>query len=200
MTAAPFTFGIALTPRANARDWALVQALLDLTLASVLSQTDGDFRVVIAGHDRPRLPNDDRISFVDVGWPVEPPGPHNDDSGRKKHAINDWLLEQGGGLFMLLDADDWVDRDLVATARRRIGPEAIGAVMLRGFAVDLMSLRAAALPDEAVFSGDFHRLCGSSTVANLRPGHLDPLRRDPFSILRSHHQWLEVAAAHASRK
>jgi hypothetical protein len=29
----------------------------------------------------------------------------------------------------------------------------------------------------------------------LLPKEVDPLRRDPFSILRSHHRWVEVARA-----
>src|SRR4051794_6997404 len=105
----PFTFGIALTPRALARDWALIEALLDLTLASVLAQTDPDFRVLIHGHDRPHtiMDADPRLTFIKADWPVEDTGPHNDDSGRKKHALNDLVLRQEGGLFMLLDADDW---------------------------------------------------------------------------------------------
>jgi hypothetical protein len=115
----PFTFGMAFVPRATARNWPLAQALLGLTLTSIRAQTDPDFRVVILGHDRPAtLPDDDpRVEFLEADWPAEAPGPHNADSGRKKHAINDLLLARGGGLLMFVDADDWVDRDLVATAR-----------------------------------------------------------------------------------
>jgi hypothetical protein len=52
-SAEPFTFGIALIPRACARSWALVETLLDLTLRSVRAQSDQNLRVVVAGHDRP---------------------------------------------------------------------------------------------------------------------------------------------------
>lgn len=197
----PFTFGIALMPRATAGNWRLVEALLDLALASVLAQTDQDFRVVIAGHDRPRtvIDGDPRLVFLPAGWPVRDTGPHNDDSGRKKHAINDFVLAGGGGLLMLLDADDWADRRLVEAARAAIGPDQVGGLILTGIATDFRSLRAAPLPHPRVFAGEFHRLCGSSTVALLRPGETDPLRRDPFSILRSHHQWVEVAREHGAR-
>jgi hypothetical protein len=196
----PFTFGIALVPRATARDWALVEALLDLTLASVRAQTDPDFRVVIAAHDRPWLRADDpRVEVVEVGWPVEEPGPHNGDSGRKKHAINGLVLARGGGLLMLLDADDWVDVGLVEAARAAIGPDEVGGLVETGFAVDFRSLRAAALPDPRIFAGGFHRLCGSSTVSWLRPEASDPVRRDPFDALRSHHRWTEAAEEHGVR-
>ena len=63
----PFTFGIELTARGNAHDWSLVESLLDLTLTSVRAQTDQDFRIIVAGHDRPRLRlHDPRLSFLPV--------------------------------------------------------------------------------------------------------------------------------------
>jgi hypothetical protein len=190
----PFTFGIALVPRANARDWPLVEALLDLTLTSVRAQTDADFRVVIACHDRPRLERDDpQVELVEVDWPVLPPDPYNDDSGRKKHALNDLVLARGGGLLMLLDADDWVDTRLVEAARAAVRPDAVGAVLEAGLAADFRTLRAAALPDPRIFDGAFYQVCGSSTVAHLRPDDADPVRRDPFGALRSHHRWAEAA-------
>src|SRR3954468_15242270 len=94
----PFVFGIALVPRALAHNWALIEALLDLTLASMQAQTDQNFRVIIAGHDRPRtsMDGDPRLTFLPMEWPVQQTGPHNDDSGRKKHALNDYVLSRGG--------------------------------------------------------------------------------------------------------
>jgi len=191
----PFTFGIALVPRAAAGNWSLIEALLDLALKSVLAQTDQDFQVVIAGHDRPctALDGDPRLTFLAADWPVHDTGPHNDDSGRKKHALNDFVQDRGGGLFMLLDADDWVDARLVEAARATIGPDEVGALIDSGFVTDFQALYAAPLPHPSVFPGEFHRLCGSSTVALLRPEEVDPLRRDPFSVLRSHHRWVEAA-------
>jgi hypothetical protein len=111
-------------PTRHGPQLALAQALLGLTLTSIRAQTDPDFRVVILGHDRPAtLPDDDpRVEFLEADWPAEAPGPHNADSGRKKHAINDLVLERGGGLLMFVDADDWVDRDLVSSARGAIRP------------------------------------------------------------------------------
>jgi hypothetical protein len=188
----PFTFAIALTPAANAGDWPLAQALLGLTLRSILAQTEGDIAVLIAGHDLPDLPADRRIGFLPVDWPVEPPGPHNDDSGRKKHLLSEAVLASGGGLMMIVDADDWVDRTTVEVCRRLLADGADGGLITRGEVVDLQTLRAAPLPHPAIF-GDFHRVCGTSTVTRLRPEEADPLRRDPFSVLRSHHAWLERA-------
>lgn len=194
----PFTFGIALMPRVLARNWAFVEALLNLTLRSIRAQTDSDFRVIIAGHDQPRtmMDGDPRLSFLPADWPVQETGPNNDDSGRKKHALNDLVLMQGGGLFMLVDADDWVDRETVATARACIDFDQVGGLIQAGVILDFQSQRMASLPHSGIFPGEFHRLCGTSTVALLRPDEVDPIRRDPFSTLRSHHRWLEVAQEH----
>ena len=195
----PFTFGIALIARASAQNWPLIEALLDLTLTSVRAQRDPDFSVVIAGHDRPRTATDDaRVTFVEVDWPAHDPGPHNADSGRKKHAISEFVLERGGGLLMLLDADDWVDVRLVEIARARIGQDQIGGLIDSGLITDFRTLRTAALPHPYVFDGDFHRICGSSSIARLRPEKADPLWRDPCTALRSHHEWVEAADAHGA--
>lgn len=172
----------------------MIERLLDLTLKSILGQTDARFSVLVMGHERPAMPEDPRIEFIGADWRPEPPGPHNDDGGRKKHAINDLVLARGGGLLAFVDADDWIERTFVQEARARLArSDAPGALVERGFAVDFQTLRAAPLPHPRVFGEPFHRLCGTSTVAHLRPGASDPLRRDPFSILRSHHQWAQLA-------
>jgi len=88
---------------------------------------------------------------------------------------------------------------LVEAVRATIGPGQVGGLIPAGFATDFRTLQAAPLPQPRVFAGEFHRLRGSSTVALLRPGESDPLRRDPFSILRSHHQWAEVARQRGAR-
>ena len=148
--------------------------------------------MLIAGHERPRLPADPRIEFLSVPWPVEPTGPHNDDSGRKKHWLSERVLERGGGLMMLADADDWVDRRTVERARRELAGDVHGGVITHGCAVDLATLRASPVPAPAVF-GELHRVCGTTTVTVLRPEAATAAERDPFSVLRSHHAWLERA-------
>ena len=196
---APFTFAIALTPRANARDWLRVEALLDATLASLRAQTDPDWRALVAVHDRPRTAvPDPRVEVVAVDWPVEPPGPHNGDSGRKKHRLSDIVRDRGGGFLMILDADDWVDRGLVAAARAGIGEGHVGALVERGLALDFATLNAAPLPHPALEGLPFHRFCGSCGVVLIRPEAGTAIGRDPFAVLRSHHRWVEVAAEHGA--
>jgi hypothetical protein len=198
--AEPFTFGIALVSRANAQDWSLVESLLALTLASVRAQTDQDFRIVIAGHDRPRLGLcHPCVTFLGVDWPVQESEPCNADSGRKKRVIEDFVLAHEGGLLMLLDADDWVDTRLVEAARAVIGRDQVGALIDRGLVTDLQTLRAATLPAPAIFEREFHRICGSSSVARLSPEERDELRRNPCRMFDSHHRWVEAARQHGAR-
>jgi hypothetical protein len=195
----PFTFGIPLIARASTRDWPLTVTLLSLTLASVRAQTDQDFRVVIAGHNRPDLLDaDGRVQFLEADWPAEPVRSDNLDSGRKKHAISRLVLEAGGGLLMFLDADDWVDVRLVEAARAAIGPGHVGGLIVAGFATDFRTLHAAAVPHPRLFDGEFHRICGSSTVARIEPDGPGPLHRDPCGVLHEHYRWIEVAREHGA--
>ena len=189
----PFTFGIPLIARAVAADWARVERLLALTLRSVLAQSDGDFRVVLAAHDEPQawkaVAGDRRFVLARAGWTPEPPNLANDDGGRKKWLVKERVRAHGGGLLMFLDADDWVDRRLVAAARAGMAPDAVGAVVGSGIAVDFASGRAAPFPVPGAPDFPFHGLCGSSTIGRVVPGSPDPVSRDPHLALGSHHEW-----------
>lgn len=195
----PFHFGIPLIARDAAADWALVDRLLGLTLRSVLAQADADFRVVLAGHDRPPswdalAAGDGRFVFLEADWTPEPPTAANDDGGRKKALIDAHVRGRGGGLLMFLDADDWVDCDLVRQARARMGPGTVAALVDRGWAFDLPSRRAARFPVAGGFDGAFYELCGSSTIARIDPASDDPVLRDPHAALGWHSGWDRVAA------
>jgi hypothetical protein len=195
----PFIFGIPLIARAMASDWATVDRLLSLTLRSLLAQSDGDFRAILAAHDIPdawsAVASDPRFEVVRAGWPPEPPTAANDDGGRKKWLVKQAVRRLGGGLLMFLDADDWVARDLVATARAAMRPEHVGAVIGDGFALDHASLRMLPFPIGGVFDGPFHGLCGSSTIGRIMTGSDEPCHVDPHMVLGSHHEWIERAEA-----
>ena len=192
MSAEPFTFGIPLIARAAAADWPLVEALLKLTLESLAGQRDRDFRVIVAGHDRPRVRTAIPFDFLQAGWPAEAVRVDNLDGGRKKQAINEAVLAAGGGLLMFLDADDWVDTRLVACARGTIAPGQVGAVIERGYAVDPRGGRALAIPQTGAFEKGFDRLCGSSVVARLDPAGRDALHRDPYAVLHEHYRFADL--------
>lgn len=189
-----FTFGIPLISREGARNWHRVQSLLGLTLSSLLAQTDQDFQVVVAGHDCPRcVLQDPRISFLEAAWPADAPDVNNHDGGRKKQAISDLVRQRGGGFLMFVDADDWVDVRLVEVARRQLGPGRVGAVIPRGYATDLRTLRSAPFPCERLYDRGFDTLCGTSTVLRLEPDSPDPLLRDPYSRLHEHYKFIDTA-------
>lgn len=196
-----FVFGIPLIARARAGSWARVDALLGLTLRSVKAQTDARFEVLLAGHDLPPCWEalagaDPRFRFLQARHAAEMPSGANDDAGIKKWMIKEAVIQSGGGLLMYLDADDLVDRRTVEASRAGIGSSAAGAVIGRGVIVDFATLRAVALPDPRVYDGPFHELCGSSTIARIEPGSPDPVRRDPYEALGSHHVWPQRAAEH----
>ncbi|CAA9520338.1 MAG: hypothetical protein AVDCRST_MAG91-2156 [uncultured Sphingomonadaceae bacterium] len=192
-----FTFGIPLVARAVAGDWALVDRLLGLTLRSVLAQTDGDFRVLLAAHDEPaswgRVARDPRFELLRADWTPEPPNAANDDGGAKKWLIKRRVRELGGGLLMFLDADDWVARDLVATARGAMNPGHVGGIVAHGVALDFATMGAAPFPVPGAGDFPFHGLCGSSTIGRVVPGSADPFEADPHLALGSHHEWEERA-------
>ena len=195
-----FTFGIPLIARSCAPDWRRVGDLLELTLRSVLAQSDGDFTLLLAGHDAPEswtdlTRGDPRFRFLRADWNPERPTTRNDDGGCKKWMIKEHVREAGGGLLMYLDADDLIDRHLVETARARMRPDDVGAVVNGGIMLDFKSLRAVRLPHPRVYDGHFLELCGSSTIGRVEPASPDPVRRDPHEALGSHHAWPEAAAA-----
>lgn len=190
-----FTFGIPLLPRACAESWPRVMRLLELTLHSVLAQRDPDFQVLIACHDPPTLQlQDPRIRLLRAEWPVEAVRPDNLDRGRKTALINERVREAGGGLLMFLDADDWVDTQVVGSARELIRDDIAAGVIGNGHAIDFASLRAAEIPDPRIFDGAFYRVCGSSVVLHLQPESPHPALRDPNAFLHEHYRVPECAA------
>ena len=178
--------------RATARDWSRVLRLLALTLTSVRAAADADTRVLVIGHE----PLVAEAESVAVDWPAPARSDFDgqmQDAGRKQRILQQRVLDAGGGLLMLLDADDWIERGFVAAARAAVGPERVGGVVERGTLVNLRARRVAALPDPRIFEGAFHRVCGSSGVFRLRPEATDPFERCPLGQLPVHSRWLDDA-------
>jgi hypothetical protein len=199
-----FVFGVPLIARARAADWVRVGELLGLTLRSVLAQSEGDYELLLAGHDLPDswadlVGGDRRFHFLQADWAPEAPTWRNDDGGCKKWMIGDHVRRTGGGLLMFLDADDLIDQRTVAAARCEIAREHVGGYIEQGIVLDCASLRFVRLPDPRVYAGQFIELCGSSTVGRIEPNSPDPIRRDPHAALGSHHRWPEAAAALGAR-
>lgn len=102
-------FGIPLRSKGASKNWDRVQMFFNRTLWSVYNQTDPDFRVLIACHEKPSLTReyDSRVEFIEVDAPI-PKSPEEMmiDKGYKVHEIGMHIRELGGGFTMLVDADD----------------------------------------------------------------------------------------------
>ena len=59
-------FAMPLVSRRRSEDWDRVQANLATTLASFSAQSNPNWIVYICGQDRPALPDDDRVHFIET--------------------------------------------------------------------------------------------------------------------------------------
>lgn len=176
-------FAIPLIGRHRATDWARVCANLAETLAALQRQSDGQWRALICGQDRPDLPpalaGDPRIAFV--------PYRGRDkfyDKGDKRIALIRHIGQtvRGDGYYMQLDADDILHPALVAHVRG--ADNGAGHVITRGYVADLDGGRMAPLGPEPG-RAPFNLMCGSCNIVryDLRQGRawLRVLR-----VLRAH--------------
>ena len=130
------TFGIPLMSSRVARNWPSTEKLLAATLRSVLNQAGAAIRVIVACHERPDIEEirDDRVTLSQVGfdiprfrWEMEI------DRMRKLEVLGAELRARGGGWMFILDADDYVSKDLART----IGLIDAKAIMTRrGYRLD----------------------------------------------------------------
>lgn len=105
-------FGISLKSKKVARNWNRVQDNLSSTLRSILNNTDQNFRIIIAGHDKPNIEemNHERVTWLPVSF-SHPKyiKQYSIDKFRKRRVIGAYLRKTGfAGYFMPLDADDWI--------------------------------------------------------------------------------------------
>ena len=103
------TFGIPRRSAKASSDWEKVQMFFNRTLWSVYNQTDPDFRVIVACHEKPHLAHsyDERVEFIEVDASIPgDPDAMMRDKGYKVHEIAMRVRALGGGFVMLVDADD----------------------------------------------------------------------------------------------
>ena len=158
------SFAIPLIGRDRAGDWALVEANLEATLASLLRQSDPRWRAIICSQDCPKLPEDRRIAFLPF---QEPPDVQNPiDKYRKIRVLKDHVASDGGdGYFFMLDADDILHPKLVEHMMETANPA--GYILERGWMVDAATEETAILAPPTIFrrrSKPFHQHCGSCSA------------------------------------
>jgi hypothetical protein len=182
-------FAISLKSKIVSRNWNKVQSNLAKTLHTILNNSDRNFRIVIAGHEKPRI---SEIQHRRVKWlPVGFPRPSSikgfsKDKIRKRKAIGVYLRKIGfSGYFMPLDADDWIHHRLVEYVRSR--PNKAAIIMKRGMMVNLVK------KEVWLRKGGFYKGCGSGTIfyfANKDfplSSNKRGLQKKPFRIvLRAH--------------
>lgn len=152
-------FAISLKSKRVSRDWEKVQNNLGLTLRSLLNNTDGNFRVIIAGHEKPDIEelNDKRVTWLSVTFP--PPSNSQkatSDKRRKRMVIGAFLRKNGfSGYFMPLDADDWIHYRFVEYIRSL--PISNTFILNKGFMVNVIQ-------SEVWIQDQFYKYCGSSSL------------------------------------
>lgn len=114
----------SLRAKTLADNWDHHVTLLDHALQSMLSNV-GSFQIVVVCHEVPDVPSasDKRVTFLSVDLAV--PKRINDDmcvdKVLKLSIGTRWALERGTDYVMFTDADDLVNRKIVALVERRHG-------------------------------------------------------------------------------
>jgi hypothetical protein len=153
------TIGIPLRSARTTPDWPFTCQLLERTLASIANQSESCARVIIACHEIPELSHPTGLAVEYIQAPFEPPRDVVDsdaDGLRKKQMIGEAHRRDGGGPLFLLDADDLLETEFVATIARSA---AKAMVIKRGFRLDYTAGSYTILPR-------FWRLCGSCAVVD----------------------------------
>ncbi|HYV35654.1 MAG TPA: glycosyltransferase family A protein [Gemmataceae bacterium] len=114
----------------NSANFRRVEQLLEISLRSICSQTDPEFRVVVVCNVKPQVAfDDDRIVYHSVDYPAPA------SKGQTAVAYNAYVRDKGTKLlagallgqqfkpdyFGMVDSDDLVSRRLVAFANANIG-------------------------------------------------------------------------------
>ena len=155
-------FAISLKSKTLSRNWDQVQANLSKTLRSILRNTDQNFRIIIAGHEKPVIKEIEhsQVTWLSVDFPPPvPPGSapeFTEDKKHKRRVIGVYLREIGfSGYFMPLDADDWIHYRFVEYIRSQ--PITDAFLLTKGIMIN-QGLK------EAWIKNQFYRACGSSAL------------------------------------
>jgi hypothetical protein len=166
-----FCFAIPVKSKVVSRDWKTVQRVVSRTLRSILNQSMNDFKVFVACHEIPDVPEltDPRVEVLRAQFDV--PLYNAEfmiDKHRKRELIAARWHALGGGYMMSVDADDLVSNRLVeyiSTQQPRRG-----FLVTKGYDFNEVSKKMNVAPR-------FYRICGTNCVINWQP---DELPTQPF--------------------
>lgn len=152
-------FGISLKSKSVSRSWKRVQVNLTKTLRTILNNTDQNFRIIIAGHNKPNIKeiNHEKVTWLCVKF--NPPTTSKGfwrDKIQKRGVIGAYLRKSGfNGYFMPVDADDWIHCRFVEYIRSF--PLTSSFVFNKGFMVNLSR-------NEIWTRKHFYKGCGTSQL------------------------------------
>jgi hypothetical protein len=165
-----FAFGVPLSSRKTATDWDRTVRLFKAAMWSILRQSDKDFKVFVACHEVPNIPElaDDRVQVLRADWEPSRGADMMDDRAKHELVAAQWRAA-GGGYLMFVDAD-LVSRNIVAYARTH-NEVARGFFGATGWEYDAGTGKISYTPR-------FHKCCGSSIIINWRIGDLPQSKED----------------------
>lgn len=166
-----FAFAIPLKSKLVSRDWSIVGRLLSRTVRSLLNQSDPNFRIFLACHEVPEIPElqDPRVEILQArfGVPLYQ-AEFMIDKHRKRELIAARWRTLGGGYMMSVDADDLVSNRLVDYVISQ--PSQRGFLVTKGYDLSEES-------GKVNFAPRFYKICGTNSVIRW---HSDELPTEPF--------------------
>lgn len=156
-------FALSLKSKKSSRNWGRVQENLAKTLRSIFNNTDQNYRIIIAGHKKPDIPElkHEKVTWLQVRFPP----PINStgfywDKIKKRMVIGAYLRKIGfSGYFMPVDADDWIHYRFVEFIRSY--PVTDAFVFNKGFMTNMIN-------KEIWIIAPFFKKCGTSQLFYFR--------------------------------
>ena len=187
-TGYPICFAISLKSKQASQSWEKVQNCLSNTIKTILNNTDKNFIIIVAGHEKPNIPemSSNKVIWLQVN--TKPPkdlSEFSKDKMYKRKTIGAYLRNAGfSGYFLPTDADDWVHCKFVEYVRQL--PISKYYIVNKGLFVNILNQKCS-------LKNNFYRHCGTSTIFYFN-NHEFPLtvkkedvKNVPFSVVtRSH--------------
>ena len=180
-----FFFCVPLKPRVRSKDWDLTVRLLGETLRSILAQSDPGFEVIVAGHDRPDLPelDDPRVTWVKAAIQVPENGAEGKkDQIRKMHIMGGHVRRRGGGYIMVVDSDDLIHHDIVRFVREHPHPN--GYIIRAGYVLDMAMGQMGKFPRWTDWT-QLQDECGTCAILRFDPADLPVLLKKRMDVNRA---------------
>ena len=182
-------FGLPLKANTGRAKWDIVQRNLRATLGNLRRQSDKNFVVIVAGHDKPDMgAHDGNVCWVDARWPPpESPDGYSHDKLKKRRLILSLIRRSvlKEFYFFTLDSDDYVDPDLCAYVRSDHNRS--GYYIDKGYIYDVTT---GVLGQNEPVRSPFYKYCGSCAAFWLTKRDL-PLRATDTSTF-----WNDVSNKH----